>query len=56
MITEKEWETFKNKCARKEDKDLRKWGLDMCRMNIGSVTPVVTTARGLGGKSRTLIL
>jgi hypothetical protein len=38
MITEKEWETFKNKCARKEDKDLRKWGLDMCRMNIGSVT------------------
>jgi hypothetical protein len=38
MITEEEWETFKNNCARKVDKDLRKWGLDMCRMNIGSVT------------------
>jgi hypothetical protein len=23
MITEEEWETFKNNCARKEDKDLR---------------------------------
>jgi hypothetical protein len=37
MITE-EWKTFKNNCARKEIKDLRKWDLDMRRMNIGSVT------------------
>jgi hypothetical protein len=38
MITEEEWETLKNNCARKEDKDLRKWGLDMCHMNIVSIT------------------
>jgi hypothetical protein len=38
IITEEEWETFKNNCARKEDKDLRKWGLDMHRMNKDSVT------------------
>jgi hypothetical protein len=38
MITEEEWETFRNNCARKEDKDLRKWGLDMPRKNIDYVT------------------
>jgi hypothetical protein len=36
-ITE-EWETFKKNCARKEDKDLRQWGLDIRCMNIGSLT------------------
>jgi hypothetical protein len=57
MIMEEEWEIFTNICASKEDKDLRQWDLDMHRMNIGSVTlGVVTTARGQGGKRRTLIL
>jgi hypothetical protein len=58
MITEEEWETFKNSCARKERKDLCKWGLDMCHMNTGSFTleTMVTTARGRGGKRRMLIL
>jgi hypothetical protein len=37
-IMEEEWETFNNNCTRKEDKDLRQWGLDMSCMNIGSVT------------------
>jgi hypothetical protein len=46
MITE-EWKTFKNNCARKEIKDLRKWDLDMRRMNIGSVT---LGSRGYDGK------
>jgi hypothetical protein len=40
MITEEAWETFKNNCARKEDQDLRKCGLDMRHLNIGSVTLV----------------
>jgi hypothetical protein len=37
IITKEEWEIFKNNCARKKDKDLRKWALDMHHMNIGSV-------------------
>jgi hypothetical protein len=37
-ITEEEWETFTNICARKEDKDLRQWDLDVHHMNISSVT------------------
>jgi hypothetical protein len=36
--SEKEWESFEKNCARMEDKDLRQWGLDMHRMNIGSLT------------------
>jgi hypothetical protein len=58
MITEEEWETFKNNCARKENKDLRKYGLNMRRMNICSVTlrSRCYGVRGRGGKRRTLIL
>jgi hypothetical protein len=46
-ITEQEWETFKNNCARKEDKELQQWGFDMRRMNIGSIT---LRSRGYDGK------